>query len=83
MLVWRQILPRHAAGSEKALTRQPSPMTDSGHLHWGAEALWQELGALLPGLSVEVVASADSTNTRLLERARWYVVFEPGGAEGR
>jgi BirA family biotin operon repressor/biotin-[acetyl-CoA-carboxylase] ligase len=39
-------------------------------LHWGAEALWQELGALLPGLSVEVVASADSTNTQLLERAR-------------
>jgi len=45
-------------------------MADSRHLHWGAEALWQELGALLPGLSVEVVASADSTNTRLLERAR-------------
>jgi BirA family biotin operon repressor/biotin-[acetyl-CoA-carboxylase] ligase len=45
-------------------------MADSRHLHWGAEALWQELGALLPGVSVEVVASADSTNTRLLERAR-------------
>jgi BirA family biotin operon repressor/biotin-[acetyl-CoA-carboxylase] ligase len=45
-------------------------MAYSRHLHWGAEALWQELGALLPGLSVEVVASADSTNTRLLERAR-------------
>lgn len=45
-------------------------MPDSRHLHWGAEPLWQELGPLLPGLSVEVVASADSTNTRLLERAR-------------
>jgi BirA family biotin operon repressor/biotin-[acetyl-CoA-carboxylase] ligase len=45
-------------------------MADSRHLHWGAEALWQELEALLPGLSVEVLASADSTNTRLLERAR-------------
>jgi BirA family transcriptional regulator, biotin operon repressor / biotin---[acetyl-CoA-carboxylase] ligase len=45
-------------------------MADSRHLHWGAEALWQELGVMLPGLSVEVVASADSTNTRLLERAR-------------
>jgi BirA family biotin operon repressor/biotin-[acetyl-CoA-carboxylase] ligase len=45
-------------------------MADSRHLHWGAEALWQELDALLPGLSVEVVASADSTNTQLLERAR-------------
>ncbi len=37
---------------------------------WGAEALWQELDALLPGISVEIAASADSTNTRLLERAR-------------
>jgi BirA family biotin operon repressor/biotin-[acetyl-CoA-carboxylase] ligase len=45
-------------------------MPDSRHLHWGAETLWRELGTLLPGLSVEVVASADSTNTRLLERAR-------------
>jgi BirA family biotin operon repressor/biotin-[acetyl-CoA-carboxylase] ligase len=40
------------------------------HQHWGAEPLWQELDALLPGISVEIVASADSTNTRLLERAR-------------
>ncbi|MBI3367383.1 MAG: biotin--[acetyl-CoA-carboxylase] ligase [Burkholderiales bacterium] len=40
------------------------------HLHWGAEALWQQLEPLLPGLSVEVVARLDSTNTRLLERAR-------------
>jgi BirA family biotin operon repressor/biotin-[acetyl-CoA-carboxylase] ligase len=45
-------------------------MADSRPLQWGAETLWQELGVLLPGLSVEVVASADSTNTRLLERAR-------------
>jgi BirA family biotin operon repressor/biotin-[acetyl-CoA-carboxylase] ligase len=45
-------------------------MADSRHLHWGAEALWQELDVLLPGIGIEVVASADSTNTRLLERAR-------------
>ena len=38
--------------------------------HWGAEPLWRDLDALLPGISVEIVASADSTNTRLLERAR-------------
>ncbi len=43
---------------------------DGRHLHWGAEALWQRLEPLLPGLSVEVVVQADSTNTRLLERAR-------------
>ena len=40
------------------------------HTQWGAQALWQRLEALLPGLSVEVVARADSTNTVLLDRAR-------------
>ena len=45
-------------------------MTANVHLHWGAEALWQQLQPLLPGLSVEVLARAESTNTVLLERAR-------------
>ncbi|MCC6852642.1 MAG: biotin--[acetyl-CoA-carboxylase] ligase [Rubrivivax sp.] len=45
-------------------------MTESAHLHWGAEALWQQLLPLLPGLTVEVVARTDSTNSRLIERAR-------------
>jgi len=40
------------------------------HLHWGAESLWESLVPLLPGISVEVQARAESTNTRLLERAR-------------
>jgi BirA family biotin operon repressor/biotin-[acetyl-CoA-carboxylase] ligase len=44
-------------------------------IHWGAEALWQQLEPLLPGLSVEVVARTASTNTALLERAR--VAREP------
>ncbi|MEO6409857.1 MAG: biotin--[acetyl-CoA-carboxylase] ligase [Burkholderiaceae bacterium] len=43
----------------------------TGHaLHWNAQALWQELEPLLPGLSVEVVARTLSTNSALLERAR-------------
>ncbi|MFO1218387.1 MAG: biotin--[acetyl-CoA-carboxylase] ligase [Burkholderiaceae bacterium] len=37
---------------------------------WDAETLWHELRALLPGLSVEVLASCDSTNTVLVDRAR-------------
>lgn len=37
---------------------------------WPVESLWQQLEPLRPGLSVEVMAQADSTNTRLLERAR-------------
>jgi len=42
----------------------------AAHLHWGADALWRLLEPLLPGLGVEVLASAESTNTVLLERAR-------------
>jgi BirA family biotin operon repressor/biotin-[acetyl-CoA-carboxylase] ligase len=37
---------------------------------WPAETLWEQLEPLAPGLNVEVVAEAGSTNTRLLERAR-------------
>ncbi len=44
-------------------------MTDRP-MHWGAEALWQQLEPLLPGLSIEVVAHVDSTNTQLLQRYR-------------
>ncbi|WP_418316864.1 biotin--[acetyl-CoA-carboxylase] ligase [Piscinibacter sakaiensis] len=39
-------------------------------LQWGAEALWEQLHSLLPGLSVEIAASLPSTNSTLLERAR-------------
>jgi BirA family biotin operon repressor/biotin-[acetyl-CoA-carboxylase] ligase len=39
-------------------------------LRWDLEPLRRQLAPLLPGLSVEVLAQADSTNTRLLERAR-------------
>ena len=45
-------------------------MPDQPAIHWGAEALWEQLVPLLPGLSVEVVHRAMSTNTTLLERAR-------------
>lgn len=45
-------------------------MAEGRHLHWNAEALWEALVPLLPGLSVEVVARVESTNTRLLDRAR-------------
>ncbi|HSQ73373.1 MAG TPA: biotin--[acetyl-CoA-carboxylase] ligase, partial [Rubrivivax sp.] len=45
-------------------------MSGPQHLHWGADALWRCLDPLLPGLSVEVLARAESTNTLLLDRAR-------------
>lgn len=39
-------------------------------LAWDAERLWQQLQPLLPGVTVEVVARCESTNTVLLDRAR-------------
>ena len=59
-------------------------MSAAHHLHWGAEALWLELKPLLPGLSVEVVASLGSTNFELLERARHSTTLRgaPRTAEG-
>ena len=39
-------------------------------LHWETAALRQALAPLLPSLEVEAVATIDSTNTRLLARAR-------------
>ena len=44
--------------------------SDAAPLHWGAEALWEQLVPRLPGLSVEVVARIASTNSALLDRAR-------------
>ena len=48
---------------------QPLP-PDAAPLHWGAEALWEQLAPRLPGLSIEVVARIASTNSALLDRAR-------------
>jgi BirA family transcriptional regulator, biotin operon repressor / biotin---[acetyl-CoA-carboxylase] ligase len=39
-------------------------------LVWHADGLWQQLEPYLPGISVEVLARVESTNTVLLERAR-------------
>jgi BirA family transcriptional regulator, biotin operon repressor / biotin---[acetyl-CoA-carboxylase] ligase len=62
-------LPRHDARPEMTI---PAAMHASRErrLHWGAQALWQQLEPLLPGLSVEVLARCASTNSELLERAR-------------
>ena len=45
-------------------------MQDAVSLQWNTENLWTELSALLPGLSIEVVARCESTNTVLVDRAR-------------
>jgi len=51
----------------QASSRQPA---SSARPHWGAEALWQALVPLLPGLSIEVVQTLDSTNSELTDRLR-------------
>jgi BirA family biotin operon repressor/biotin-[acetyl-CoA-carboxylase] ligase len=57
--------------------------TESAKLDWQAEALWQQLSPLLPGVSIEVLARSDSTNTALLERVRSAVRAAAEGQGGR
>ena len=57
------------------------PITGTAPLRWGAEAVWQQLVPLLPGLSVEVVRSSASTNSALLERARVLPENRRGGTD--
>jgi len=47
----------------------------SGHplaapIRWPAEAIWEAVAPVLPGFTVEVLPSVDSTNTELMRRAR-------------
>ncbi len=39
-------------------------------LNWPAEAIWEAVAPTLPGFTVEVLPSIDSTNTELMRRAR-------------
>ncbi len=40
------------------------------HTRWPAEAIWQAVAPLLPGFTVEVLPSIDSTSSELMRRAR-------------
>jgi BirA family biotin operon repressor/biotin-[acetyl-CoA-carboxylase] ligase len=53
------------------------------HANWGAEALWQSLVPLLPGLSIEIVERLDSTNSELTERLRRASRVQHDGRGGR
>jgi BirA family transcriptional regulator, biotin operon repressor / biotin---[acetyl-CoA-carboxylase] ligase len=39
-------------------------------MHWPAEAIWEVVGPLLPGFTVEILPELDSTNSELMRRAR-------------
>jgi BirA family biotin operon repressor/biotin-[acetyl-CoA-carboxylase] ligase len=66
----RALVPRHHARAQALSTTTKAMQTAATHLSWSAEALWRMLEPHLPGISVEVLARAESTNTLLLERAR-------------
>ncbi len=39
-------------------------------IRWGAEAIWERVAPQLPGFSIEIVPTLDSSNTELMRRAR-------------
>lgn len=45
-------------------------MSPAATAHWPSEALWESIAPLLPGFTVEVLPTLDSTNTELMRRAR-------------
>ncbi len=61
----------------------PRPTVSTARPHWGAEALWQALVPLLPGLSIEVVQTLASTNSELADRLRNAARVAPDRRGGR
>jgi BirA family biotin operon repressor/biotin-[acetyl-CoA-carboxylase] ligase len=54
-----------------------NPLTDAP-IRWPAEAIWEAVAPTLPGFTVEVLPTVDSTNTELMRRFR---AAGPAGAE--
>lgn len=51
--------------------REPHAVGErGGHFGWPAEAIWEAIAPTLPGFTVEVLPSIDSTNSELMRRAR-------------
>ncbi len=75
LLVRQPELPRHAAGTQARLgAAGPGKRSKAGMTatpaQWPAEAIWQAIEPLLPGFTVEVLPSIDSTSSELMRRAR-------------
>ncbi|MFN7155034.1 MAG: biotin--[acetyl-CoA-carboxylase] ligase [Acidovorax sp.] len=45
-------------------------MSAAAPIRWPAEAIWEAVSPVLPGFTVEVLPTIDSTNTELMRRAR-------------
>ena len=63
MLVWRYKLQGDAAGPQASLI-MPSILC------WPCESIWEAVVPGLPGFSIEVLPTVDSTNAELVRRAR-------------
>ncbi len=63
MLVWRYKLQGDAAGLQASLT-MPSLQ------RWPCESIWEAVVPGLPGFSIEVLPTVDSTNAELVRRVR-------------
>jgi BirA family transcriptional regulator, biotin operon repressor / biotin---[acetyl-CoA-carboxylase] ligase len=72
-----QGLPRHDARAQE-LTQPPAHTMPEPTLAWQADELQSQLAAEWPGLVVEVVAEAGSTNSVLLDRTRAPLASETG-----
>ncbi|WP_235972220.1 biotin--[acetyl-CoA-carboxylase] ligase [Aquariibacter albus] len=66
----RAELPRHHAGAQAAPRRGRALSEVPSSFAGAAESLWLALAADWPGLSLDILPEADSSNTRLLEAAR-------------
>ncbi|MBA3594924.1 MAG: biotin--[acetyl-CoA-carboxylase] ligase [Polaromonas sp.] len=53
-------------------------MSPAAPIRWPAEAIWQAVAPVLPGFTVEVLPTIDSTNTELMRRFR---AIGPAAAE--
>ncbi|MDC8770372.1 biotin--[acetyl-CoA-carboxylase] ligase [Paucibacter sp. hw8] len=59
-------MPWHHAGAETLSYAAVTP----AYQNWNAESLYEALLPLLPGISIEVLARAESTNSALLDRIK-------------
>lgn len=69
------------SGGVRDAQHDGAPPASPSSIDWGVQALWERLAPLLPGLTIEVVARVDSTNSELLRRARAQQVTGDEGAD--
>lgn len=56
---------------------QPTTNPSSSPIRWPAEAIWEAVAPVLPGFTVEVLPTIDSSNTELMRRFRGSPTIAP------